>query len=409
MTPAFTARRRAEEFDALVETRSTGALRDADHDSRDTRFADLLEVVGALRAAPPPSPRPEFVADLRSRLMTAAETALVVPSSPTPTRAPERTRTRERRLAAAIGGFAVVSATASMAVAAQSALPGDTLYPLKRGIENAQVKVSSGDDDKGAALLENAAGRLDEVGELSRDGDGRAADITATLDDFSAQATEASDLLLADYADTGRVASLEELRDFAADSLAALESLEGVVPPEARDALLDAAQVVTGIDEAAKQACPVCTDGPAVISPLLTVGDTAGVPDALDDVIRPTRAGGAQGSGPRGASADDPTATAAPAPEGSATAPAPEQPALPTDGGTGSQPPAAPDDGGTDDPIGDTIDGLTGRGGGTTGNDPGGSTPGGTNGGTPGGTESTGPGVDDLTTGLGDLLGGVTG
>lgn len=394
MTPAFTARRRAEEFNALVEALSTGALRDADHESRDPRFADLLEVVGALRTAPPPSPRPEFVADLRSRLMTAAEAALVVPSTPTPTPTPEPapTRRRERRLAAAVGGFAVISATASMAVAAQSALPGDTLYPLKRGIENVQVQVRAGDDDKGAALLENAAGRLDEVSELSRDGDGRAADITATLDDFSAQATEASDLLLADYAETGRVASLEELRDFAADSLTALEGLEGVVPPEARDALLDAAQVVTGIDEAAVEACPVCTDGPAAISPLLTAGDAAGVPGTIDQFTRspkPARAetdGAATGGGTTGV--DDSTATAAPAPEGGAAPP--DQPALPTGGGT-DQPPAAPSDGGGSDPVGDVVDGVTGRSGGGT---------------TPGGTESTGPGLEDVTTGLDDLLGG---
>ena len=286
MTPAFTARRRAEEFDALVEALSTGALRDADHDaqhSRDTRYADLLEVVGALRAAPPPTPRPEFVADLRSRLMTEAQTALVAPSEPTPVRTPARTRSRERRLAAVIGGFAVVSATGSMAVAAQSALPGDTLYPLKRGIENAQVKVQSGDDDKGAALLENAAGRLDEVGELTRDGDGRAADISATLDDFSAQSTEASELLLDDYADTGRESSLEELRAFTADSLAALERLDGLVPPEARDALVEAAQTITSIDQQAVSACPACTDLPAAVSRLLV--DAASLPDAIDGFV----------------------------------------------------------------------------------------------------------------------------
>ena len=285
-----------------------------------------------------------------------------------------------------------------MAVAAQSALPGDTLYPLKRGIENAQVQVRSGDDDKGAALLENAAGRLDEVGELSRGGDGRAADITATLDDFSAQATEASDLLLADYAETGRVASLEELRDFAADSLTALESLEGVVPPEARGALLDAAQVVTGIDEAAVEACPVCTDGPAAISPLLADADVSGVPGAIDQFTRSTKPARAETDGTgRNAGVDDSTTTAAPTPEGGATTP--EQPTLPTDGGSAEQPPAAPSDEGSG-PVGDVIDGVTGRGGGGTGT---------TGGNTPGGTESTGPGLEDLTTGLGDLLGGTGG
>ncbi len=57
MIPAFPARRRAEVFDALVETHSTGALDVADPTSHDPRFAELLQVVGALREAPAPTPR----------------------------------------------------------------------------------------------------------------------------------------------------------------------------------------------------------------------------------------------------------------------------------------------------------------------------------------------------------------
>ena len=51
---AFTARRRAEEFDSLVEGTSTG--RD------DARYADFLDIVAQLRSAPEPVARPEFVA-----------------------------------------------------------------------------------------------------------------------------------------------------------------------------------------------------------------------------------------------------------------------------------------------------------------------------------------------------------
>ncbi len=400
MTPAFPTRRRAEAFDALVEARSTGALGDVEHAARDPRFADLLEVVGALRSAPAPTPRPEFVADLRSRLMTEAETALAVrPEAASPRTQQHslpQTRTRERRLATAIGGFAIVSATASMAVAAQSALPGDTLYPLKRGIENAQVKVHSGDDSKGAALLENAAGRLDEVDELSRDGDDRATDVAATLDDFSAQASEASELLLDDYDRTGRVASLEELRAFTADSLAALEGLEGLVPAGARDALVDAAQTVTRIDEQAKAACPTCTDGPAAVNRLFV--DASSVPGALDGLTgpaRPARAETPGSSAGNGSGRDDSPATPAPAPEptpsGGATSP-PGEPSLPA-GGT-NQPPTTSGDG-ADTPLGGVVDGITRGGSGGTGT---------SGGGTGGAGTSSSTGLDELTAGLGDLL-----
>ena len=58
MTPAFSARRRADEFEALL---SRGP--DAPLDERDAaRFASLLDVVADLRALPEVAPRAEFVA-----------------------------------------------------------------------------------------------------------------------------------------------------------------------------------------------------------------------------------------------------------------------------------------------------------------------------------------------------------
>ena len=67
MTPVFAARRRAEEFAALVETPSTGG-------SGDPRYDDLLRLVGSLRDTAPVTARPEFVADLRERLLTETST-----------------------------------------------------------------------------------------------------------------------------------------------------------------------------------------------------------------------------------------------------------------------------------------------------------------------------------------------
>ena len=152
MSPVFSARKRADEFDTLVEAAASGRSVD------DARFGDLLELVGTLREAPHVEARPEFVADLRERLMTAAATELspVTPAAASTherlTVAPRRTA-RERRLAVAVGGLAIVGASTSMAMAAQSALPGDVLYPLKRAMENAHTGVSVGDSSKGTTLL----------------------------------------------------------------------------------------------------------------------------------------------------------------------------------------------------------------------------------------------------------------
>ena len=264
MIPVSPARRRADEFQSLVEASSTSGR-------TDTGYAELLELVGGLRAAPEATaaaatPRPEFVASLREQLMTAAATELVGPvpgDRLTPAVTTPRRRRRERRIAAAVGGLAVLGATTSMAVAAQSALPGQPLYPVKRAIENAHVGLQTAEDAKGTTILENASGRLVEVNQLTEDT--RDADtITDTLYAFTSQATEASDWLLAAYAHTGEREAIEELRRFTRESMAALESLEGRVPAEARAALMLAAQVLSQIDAQALQACPSC-GGPAVV------------------------------------------------------------------------------------------------------------------------------------------------
>ena len=55
-----------------------------------------------------------------------------------------------------------------MAVASQSALPGDGLYPVKRGLESAHAELTFDRGDRGRVLLANARTRLDEAQTLSR-------------------------------------------------------------------------------------------------------------------------------------------------------------------------------------------------------------------------------------------------
>ena len=143
MTGPFSARRSAEEFDAALSR----PLTEQDAQS----FAALLAVVRDLQAIPAPAPRAEFVSDLRERLLAEADTALL-PQAARPLTAeeqrlvlPVRPHRRDRRLAAALGAAALVGATTSMAVAAQTALPGQSLYPVKRAIENAQTGLARDD------------------------------------------------------------------------------------------------------------------------------------------------------------------------------------------------------------------------------------------------------------------------
>jgi hypothetical protein len=279
MTALFRPRRRAEHFDALLE----GAVTD----EVDRQTAELLELVGALRSVPAAEPRPEFVADLRQRLMVAAETELVAaPAAPHRddvarlTIKPRRTH-RERRVGLALGAFAIIGATTSMAVASQSAIPGDALYPLKRAIENTQTGFSVGDQAKGERILDNASGRLDEVRELTSQSDPDPKLVTQTLNTFTDQFSEAGDLLIADYHDNGNQQSIQQVHTVAADSLVTLGDLVSSIPPGAHDALLSAAETVRALDAEATQACPECGEGITEVPPQLlaaanTLGDPAG-------------------------------------------------------------------------------------------------------------------------------------
>ena len=358
MTPVFAVRRRAEEFAALVDAPSTGG-------SDDARFDDLLTLVGTLRDTTPVTPRPEFVADLRGRLMTAADAALA-PAEAAKLRPeaqrltlPPRRSARERRIAAAVGGLALVGATTSMAMAAQNALPGDVLYPVKRAVENVQTGIQLGDGDKGVALLAHASGRLDEVRALSENPAGEdTAAIADTLAAFVDQASEASDLLLADYAENGDQASISELRDFNADSLDQLTALESEVPDAVQDELVRAAQLLVEIDAAAQRACPLCagsgiTEIPRIFAPTsaeFTVPDPSGAvartPVERGDGTR------AQQEGRSGGTPSVPGVNPGQLPAGSVQQPAPAPAPAPAPGGGQQAEPS------NDDPIGNLTDKL---------------------------------------------------
>lgn len=302
MSPAFPARRRAEQFDSLVEGASTGPV--------DARYVELLELVGALRDTAPAEPRPAFVADLRERLMLAAETELAgAPAAAVQDRLTlPRRSPRERRLAVVVGGFAIVGATTSMAVAAQSALPGDTLYPLKRAIENAETGFSMDDEAKGATLLANASSRLQEVDELTRGTEPKDLDVRTieeTLDTFTSQATEASDLLLTAYASDADPGKIAELQDFTEQSFQSLNELAAVATDEVRDALVPVGNALVAIEAAVQQACPACGDVLTSIPPwmLQASGQLAeglqGLVPSTEEVVAPPPATADPGRGVR--------------------------------------------------------------------------------------------------------------
>lgn len=266
MMGGFAPRRDAEEFDALLDG-SGGAGSSGAHD-------DLLAVVASLRSLPEVPARPEYVADLRARLVAeAARRPVRVVDDATAARLTPKQRrgANERRLATVLGGFAVVAASGSMAMASQGALPGDVLYPVKRAIENAQTNLQSDDSGKASSLIAHAEQRLEEVTALTAEQDAdNAGEIAATLDDFSQQTTQAAELVLDDYEAGGDADAITDLREFTAGAMADLTALGPDLPADARPALISAAQTVQQVDGRAFQACPSCGEGPVTELPQFT-------------------------------------------------------------------------------------------------------------------------------------------
>ena len=257
MTPAFSARRRADDFEALLSRDPGTPLTERDAE----RFAALLDVVADLRSVPQPAPRPEFVSSLGESLMAEADTVLVrQPAAPSRLAMPTGSRTRQRRIGALLGGAALVGSAATMAVAAQTALPGESLYGVKRGIESAQVRLATDDAARGRALVAQAGNRLTELEELAA-GDAGDQLVAGTLDTFTRQSGDGVRSLLTSYEATGSDRDAQDARDFTASSMERLAALEDQVPESARDELVAAGRTLTDLDLEISNACLACTGG----------------------------------------------------------------------------------------------------------------------------------------------------
>jgi hypothetical protein len=164
---------RALEFEQRLEALCKGdaAARGAD------ALEDLALRVGDRLA--PPAPRAAFLATARQRLLRR------LPRQPS--LQPSRPRAvLVRRLATVLASVLVALSlsTAGVAYAAQAAIPGDTLYGAKRGLEAARWSLTTDPEAQAALLSDLASERLREVERLV-DAD-REALIATTLAEYEA-------------------------------------------------------------------------------------------------------------------------------------------------------------------------------------------------------------------------------
>jgi hypothetical protein len=344
MTSLLGARRRAEEFAAAVDGAPGASLR--------PELAPLVDLVEALRSHEPPAPRREYAEALRERLLAEAARTL----GPDPAPPAERRGKRERRLALAAASVVLVGGTAGVATATQDALPGDVLYPLKRGIEQAQAGLGTSPAARGERLLDQAENRLAEVEGLLRAGDD-SEHVPTTIKAFTGQATEGADLLLASFADDREPEAIDEVRTFSAESVGVLEELAEVAPAGAQDELARAAQAMLEIDRRASEACRSCaSELPPLVLPDMFL-TAAEVDRALErgqrvaDNRHPALPGSPADKGARGGGSGGSGGGRAPQPS---TAPAPGLPDVPALPGV----PDAPRDTSTRAPrdVGEVVD-----------------------------------------------------
>jgi hypothetical protein len=245
---AMITRRAAEAFDRALN---------ASEDPRELARLNLRDqqLVATVRAVRELSPSgggfdagSEFREQLRLRLMAEAEgLAAVRASRAAGDRAGKRespkvlTLGRGRRILAGTVATVLIGGTAA-AVASSTAMPGDVLYPVKRGLEEARLATSTSDLARGDTQLAIARTRLEEAEVLaSRDGrpgaygeldPATAERLAIALREFDTSATRGTELLLQDYADRGDPASLAKVDEFLRETLPRLQRLEPELPTE---------------------------------------------------------------------------------------------------------------------------------------------------------------------------------
>jgi hypothetical protein len=272
MSDLHRARARAETFAHAVDHGPRHSSRLSD----DPELMDAVELVGRLRTVGAVTPRPEFTAELRHRLLeqaaarAATTTPTVVPSIPDNSDdPPERedddasvTDIRHRhgrriRLVASTAALVLLGGGIGSAAAAQQAMPGDALYGMKRGIENVSTNVSVGDDSRGRRELEHAKTRLAEIQALVKNG-GDVATINSTLADFTDQARKGITRLVASYQQDGDPASVAEVTAFITSARQAIGELAPKLPPESLKPAVEALSMLEKQAGVTARACPKC-------------------------------------------------------------------------------------------------------------------------------------------------------
>ncbi len=264
-----TAHRRANAFAQALES---GETREAEGGARRGEGAqgELLALANALADLPRPTLDAEVKTAQRARLIAAMESAIADGTLDTTGRVPEqrdaadatgatddadgarrragRARPRlprsrwSRRLA--VGGLTVgvaAGAFSGVAAASSEALPGDSLYGLKRGMEDLRLGMTDNDAERGQVLLDMASTRLQEARRLLErrrsgplDADS-VREVRRALSGMHNEAAQGHQLLSHAYHRDGSLTPIEALDTFSRSNRGAWSEIRGQLPPQLSD------------------------------------------------------------------------------------------------------------------------------------------------------------------------------
>ena len=168
-----------------------------------------------------------------------------------------RPRTRLTKGLAA-GGLSIGVAAASfggVAAASSDALPGDSLYGLKRGIEDVKLGMADGDTDRGRLYLDQASTRLSEARRLMERGRSGHLDheslgeIRRTLTGVQHDAAEGHRLLHEAYERDGSLGPIQALSAFSQSHREAWSALRNRLPVQLGDVSQQVSSVFDAIDQ----------------------------------------------------------------------------------------------------------------------------------------------------------------
>ncbi|MET9253102.1 DUF5667 domain-containing protein [Streptomyces sp. NPDC003717] len=274
MIANVSAHRRASAFAQALEEQSAPDAAAAEQDDEQGR---LTALAGGLERLPKPELDPEVKVVQRAQLVAAFEAMLQegiagdgTPGSSVPGqrkargahRAAPLHKLRPRsRLAKGLtaGGLSVgvaAGAFGGVAAASSDALPGDSLYGLKRGIEDFRLGLADSDDERGRAYLDQASTRLGEARRLLERGRGGSLDhealgeVRRALSGMRYDASEGHRLLSAVYArDPDSLAPMQVLSAFSSSHRATWGALRDRLPVQLGDVGDEVTSVFDAIED----------------------------------------------------------------------------------------------------------------------------------------------------------------